>query len=118
MKISKNLIATLMLSVPLFCMVGADSGQELEKEIATVSYCDLLRNPAKYDKATVCLTALYTRGFEISALDDPKCDSQKSTWVELDPASKQCTKANIQKEYDRVFYPPRKKRKGVIKMNV
>jgi hypothetical protein len=92
MKISKNLIATLTLSVPLFCVARADSGQKPEKEIPTVSYCDLLRDPAKYDKMTVRLTALYTRGFEISALDDPKCNSQKSTWVEFDPASRQCTK--------------------------
>jgi hypothetical protein len=116
MKISKNLIATLTLTVPLFCVARADSGQKPEKEIPTVSYCDLLRDPAKYDKMTVRLTALYTRGFEISALDDPKCNSQKSTWVEFDPASRQCTKAIIQKEYGRVFYPPRKKEKGVIEM--
>jgi hypothetical protein len=114
MKISKNLIATLMLSMPLICMAQGNSSQKAEEEIPTVSYCDLLRDPDKYDKKTVRLKVLYTRGFEISALEDPECNSQKSTWVEFDPASRQCTKASIQKEFDKVFYPPQKKKKGVI----
>lgn len=112
-KIRKTLIATLMLSL-LICMAQGGLGQKADEEIPTVSYCDLLRDPAKYDKKTVRLKVLYTRGFEISALGDPECDSQKSTWVEFDPASRQCTKTNIQTEFDKVFYPARKKQKGVI----
>jgi hypothetical protein len=113
-KIRKTLIATLMLSLQLICMAQGGLGQKAEEEVPTVSYCDLLRDPPKYDKKTVRLKVLYTRGFEISALGDPECDSQKSTWVEFDPAFRQCTKTNIQREFDKVFYPPRKKQKGVM----
>ena len=86
------------------------------EEISTVSYCDLLQSPEKYDKKTVRVKVLYIRGFEVSALEDPECKTDKSTWVEFDSASRQCTKVEMQKEFDRVFYTPRKKKKGVIEI--
>jgi hypothetical protein len=116
MRIRKNLIATLILLMLLLSMEPAHSFQKTKEEVPTVSYCDLIHNPEKYDKKTIRLKALYIRGFEVSALEDPECKSDKSIWVEFDSASRQCTKAEIQKAYDKVFYPPRKKKKGMIEM--
>jgi len=114
MKVRMNLIAALILLYLPVCLMQAYSTQTPQEQIPTVSYCDLLSNPEKYDKKTVRVKALYIRGFEVSTLDDPECKPNKSIWVEFDSASRQCTKAKTQKEYDRVFYPPRKKKKGVI----
>jgi hypothetical protein len=115
MKNGKILIAIIITLMLLICVAQGGSIQKAE-EIPTVDYCELLRNPEKYDKKTIRVTALLVRGFEVSAFENPVCDTERSTWVEFDPASRQRTKKEIQKEFDRVYNPPRKRRKGVIEI--
>lgn len=51
-----------------------------------VSYCDLIRNPAHYDKAILRTNALLHRNQENEFFDDPQCEFAESgsVWVTFD----------------------------------
>ena len=52
-------------------------------EAATVSLCDLVKNPAAYDKKIIEITAFVSHGFEDFTLFDPRCSSgMTSVWLE------------------------------------
>src|SRR5712691_6371889 len=53
----------------------------------SVSFCELIRDPERYDKKIVRTQALFGRNMENGYLYDPACTSQDaSVWVEFDPA--------------------------------
>src|SRR2546425_10517689 len=52
-------------------------------DIPTIDFCDLVRDPEKFDNQIVRTRALITTGFEQSTLNLPACDSL-DTWAEFD----------------------------------
>ena len=63
-------------------------------KVPTVLYCELIKNPSKYDHKIVRLRAIYFNAFERSYLYDQTCETDKSptapekipaeTWAEWD----------------------------------
>jgi hypothetical protein len=53
----------------------------------TVSFCQLVRNPAQYDKLVVRTRALLRVDLENEVLYEPECDSPEShVWAAFDPS--------------------------------
>ncbi|MFZ1702416.1 MAG: hypothetical protein WBO10_16690 [Pyrinomonadaceae bacterium] len=48
-----------------------------------VTVCDLKEDPPKYNHKVVKVKGYFSRGFEVSALYDPTCESDQVIWVEL-----------------------------------
>jgi len=44
-----------------------------DSTVYTVSFCDLIRNPQRYDQKLVRVKAVYGSGIDTSALSDPSC---------------------------------------------
>ncbi len=57
--------------------------------IPTVSYCELVRNPMRYDQTTVRVSSIHIVGFEWSYLMDDECLEQ--TWAILTPENPECS---------------------------
>lgn len=57
--------------------------------IPTVPYCELVREPMRYDKAIVRVRAIHVVGFEWSYLMDNECSEQ--TWTILVPDDPACS---------------------------
>jgi hypothetical protein len=51
----------------------------------SISFCDLLRNPAKYDGKEVIVRATWRYGFEWSQFDCIDCSTKGMTWLEISP---------------------------------
>jgi hypothetical protein len=85
-------------------------------EIPTVTYCDLLRKPSFYDKKVVRVRVLYVTGFEVSAFEDPKCDENRSTWVEFGRDYRTCTTKSVDANLESIINPPRKDIPGVLEI--
>jgi hypothetical protein len=67
-------------------------------DIPTVDYCELIRNPSKYDQKIIRVRATYARsGSQDSKLYEFGCDYYGSTWVEFDPAYKSRTDKKLVK---------------------
>jgi hypothetical protein len=55
------------------------------KAAITVPFCQLVNDPAQYDKQVVRVKAIYFRGMENAYLTDPTCNRKDSyLWVEFD----------------------------------
>lgn len=57
--------------------------------ISTVSYCELVGDPKRYDQETVRVSAIHVVGFERSYLMDNGCPEQ--TWTILVPDDSACS---------------------------
>jgi len=106
-------LAILLLAAP---QERKPSASRAQAEVPTVDYCELLREPAAYDKKVVRAKALYVAGFEVSAFEHPSCDEERSTWVEFDRSESSCTDKKVRKAFDAIFNPPRKRKKGVYEI--
>lgn len=113
-RMCSSLIILLLLTSSFLGVAQEKPDQTLQREIPTVTYCELLSSPDTYDRKVVRIKALYVFGFEASALEDPQCHSEKSTWVEFDETFRRSSKKDVLRKFDEIFYPPRKKTKGVI----
>jgi hypothetical protein len=51
----------------------------------SVSFCDLFRNPAKYDGKEVIVRATWRYGFEWSQFYCIDCSTKEMTWLEISP---------------------------------
>ena len=61
------------------------SGNESSSDPPTVAFCDLVRDPARYDGKVVHTEAIVAVGFEVGIIYDPKCgDSEKRVWYDFD----------------------------------
>jgi hypothetical protein len=68
------------------------------KEVPTVAYCDLIRNPAVYDKKEVRIKVVYRVGYEWEEVYCPDCfDLDGRTWVEFDEGIDSCTKRAVRR---------------------
>jgi hypothetical protein len=78
----------------------AQSNPPNAPEIPTVSYCELVRDPQRYNDKVVRVHAQYRTGFEVSYLYDLECVKGKTaleqaaarqeTWLGFDAASQSC----------------------------
>jgi len=103
-------LAALLLAAP---QENKPSVLKARAAVPTVDYCELLREPAAYDKKVVRVKVLYVAGFEVAAFEHPSCDEERSTWVEFDRSESSCTDKKVRKAFDVIFNPPRKRKKGV-----
>jgi hypothetical protein len=74
-------------------------------KIPTVSYCDLIRHPARYNKKVLRITATYFVGVEAAALEDFRCDEDRSIWIDYDDSYKSCTKKEVEDNLDKILGP-------------
>jgi hypothetical protein len=107
------IILTVLLALPQH---GKPSGSHAQSEVPTVDYCELLRDPATYDKKVIRVKVLYVAGFEVAAFEHPQCDEERSTWVEFDQSESSCTDKKMRKAFNALFNPPRKRKKGVYEI--
>ena len=73
----------------LICLLSVSAVRAQEKStfvnVRTVSYCELVREPAKYDKQVIRVRGNYLFRFETSNFYDVDCQSRENTaWVEFD----------------------------------
>lgn len=66
-------------------------------KIPTVSYCDLIKNAADYDKKIVRVRAIYFSDFEKEYLYDDRCESSQS------PSAPEKVPAETWAEWDKTF---------------
>jgi hypothetical protein len=69
-----------------------------DRDAATVTYCDLIRNPERYKGKLVRVSAIYRYGYEWSELYCLECMNEGRTWVEFDETFVSSTKASIRKK--------------------
>lgn len=83
-------VAGMMLVAIYGCAAQGSQGTAADDPVATVTYCELMKNPKRYHDKVVRVNALYSRDFEQSSLSDEEgCSkgepdnyaSQSSTWV-------------------------------------
>ena len=85
-------VAGMMLVGIYGCAVQGSQGTVADDPVATVTYCELMKNPKRYHDKVVRVNALFSRNFEVSSLhDEEDCTkakqdytSQSSTWVGYD----------------------------------
>ncbi len=82
MKHSLELLLTLLIfALPLLAQTEKPSTNDIV-EPHDVTYCELSRNPATYNRQLIRLTAFVTHGFEDFGFADPSCHTQGfSVWV-------------------------------------
>lgn len=79
-------------------------------ETPTVSYCELIRNPQRYNEKLVRVHAHYRVGFEVSYLYDLECvkdktpvekaRAQQETWLNFDHAHESCWRSAMAKLHE------------------
>jgi len=112
----KSLAALVAILLVILAQPGRSS-PVVPLEVPTVDYCQLLTEPASYDKKVIRVKALYVAGFEVSAFEHPSCDKDRSsTWVEFDESENSCTDKKVRNAFDAIFHPPRKSKKGVYQI--
>ena len=84
-------LAGVMLVVISGCAVQGSQGTVSDDPVATVTYCELLKNPKRFHDKVVRVNAVFERGFEKSSLsDEDGCskgkpgNAQSDTWVSHD----------------------------------
>ena len=87
-------VAAVMLVAICGCAVQGSQGtanQSGDEPVATVTYCQLLKDPKRFHNKVVRINAVFEQGFEKSSLsDDEGCSkgrpgyAQSDTWVSLD----------------------------------
>jgi hypothetical protein len=71
-----------------------------EGEYATVGYCELIRNPDRYNGKRVRISAVYRYGYEWSELYCLECATESKTWVEFTDSFSSSAKESIRKKLD------------------
>ena len=83
-------VAGVVVMASYGCSVQGSHGTAADDPVATVTYCELMKDPKRYHDKVVRVNALYGRDFEQSSLSDEEdCSkgkpdnyaSQSSTWV-------------------------------------
>ena len=90
----------VLIIICLFMLVmGAPSpsahvvGFSNSKDIPTVAYCDLIRNPDTYSGKLVRISAVYRFGFEWQEFYCLDCfEMETRTWVKFDDEESSCTR--------------------------
>lgn len=98
-------ISVLVIAIG-FIVIALPSFAQTKKEtddVPTVAYCDLIREPARYDRKTVRVKVTYMNGFEISAMYNTGCD-RKDTWVEFDSFYENATNPKMLKKFRKLAF--------------
>jgi hypothetical protein len=98
-----SLNATLMVTSCLSTQENPVTKFEpsVDTEVTTISFCDLLRDPAAYNKKVVRMSAILSTGFEVSRLENPACPDAPSMWAEFGVDS--CTKSQLNKTLEHLL---------------
>jgi hypothetical protein len=73
-----------LISIPC-----ADPDLSVFANMPVIPYCDLIRDPARYQNKIVRVRGVYSFNMENSTLDDPTCRSENAwTWIESEPYSR------------------------------
>jgi hypothetical protein len=80
---------------------GTTFEPSVNADVTTIPFCDLVRDPASYDKKIVRMNAVLSTGFEVSRLDSPSCPNTLSVWAEFGVDS--CTRPKLNKTLDRLL---------------
>ena len=87
------LLTLLAWLIPTWDRTPEKSGERPSNEIVTVDFCELMKNPAAYDKKVVRTRAIYRYGGEdLSHLYCPECLSEGMSPYFADSA---CTKLSV-----------------------
>ena len=73
------------------------SGPSFTSDVPTVAYCDLIRNPKRYDDKLIRIRAIYRYGYEWSQFYCPGCLSEGETWVDFEKSFKSCARSVVSK---------------------
>ena len=93
------------------CHAQATNSREAKSQpsgaakIPAVSYCDLVSRPTRYNRKVVRITATYFVGMEAAALEDFRCDEDRSIWVDYDKSYVSCTKKEVKGGLDKELGP-------------
>ena len=78
------------LSIVATCVCSEQGAKADDQDVPKVTYCELIKNPRKFDDKVVEVTAIYGNGFEKSYLyDKDLCNKgmdQPQTWAAYDKA--------------------------------
>ena len=75
-------VAVVMLVAIYGCTVEGSQGTAADDPVATVTYCELMKDPKRYHDKVVRVNAVYGRDFEQSFLSDQEdCSKESATWV-------------------------------------
>jgi hypothetical protein len=85
------ILCTSILTVGLWTTTEAQT-------IETVSYCDLMRQPAQYNGKVIRVSAIYRYGFEWSTLYCPECIDETQTWIGFSETFISSTKRSLRKK--------------------
>jgi hypothetical protein len=96
-----NRIIMLLLLASLASATAVAQTEQDFSGVPTISYCDLVKEPASYDQKVVRVKAVYVVGFEGSLFYDAVCGGG-NTWVKFDPSFEKATKSNILKRFRRL----------------
>ncbi len=84
--------AVIFLAISFFFAGGFAFSQKpnlAKSDLPTVSFCDLVREPAKYEGKTVRVKGIYRTSFEVSELTGPEClGPRRRAWLSI--AANQC----------------------------
>lgn len=90
--IGSALVLLLVVLSSYFYLLASVSAARSAKQNSTqttasdepeaVTLCQLMADPARYNRKLVKLTAFLSHGFEDSAIFDPQCESRFSVWYE------------------------------------
>ena len=103
----KNLVVLIVLIFSLQPSAHAQKSRRSSssaKKIPTVSYCELIRHPSRYNHKMVRVKANLFGGMEVSAFEDFQCNEDRSVWVEFDDAYKSCTTQETYKAFRSIFH--------------
>jgi len=80
---------TLLTLVVLFNVVAVKAqnkeSAKSSSDVSGVAFCDLLRDPTRYDGKEVRFRAIYLADFELAAFHSDSCSDKKNrTWAEFD----------------------------------
>jgi hypothetical protein len=105
-EINMQIFKTQFLMILIFLLsVLAVTAQEKSSfvNVPTVSYCELVREPAKYDKQILRVRGNYLFRFEVSNFSDVDCESSENTaWVEFDQSAEEATDPEVLKKLRRL----------------
>ena len=70
---------------------------QVPKNVPTLSFCELVRDPARYDGKIVRLRVKYLAGGETRVIYDKKCEGE--AWIEFDHVFDACTEESVRERF-------------------
>ncbi len=94
-------VVLLLLFLGLFTVKTVAQMSETN-DIVNVAFCELMKNPEKYDGKVIRVKGIYRNFFELSELFCPECyDSLKRIWVESTEMTDKCIKSKETKRLEK-----------------